>query len=89
MWTPKGQAKSVHISKPSTVVDTLGCGHIIGKINGPGKKCPLRRSVHIGGVSTRGNSTVLLTSIGSGYSLFIFLVSQAENVVGIDAKGLI
>ena len=31
----------------------------IGKINGPGKKCPLRRNVHIGGLSTRGNSTVL------------------------------
>ncbi len=57
MWTPKGRAKSVHISEPSTVVDTLCCGHI-GKINGPGKKCPLRRSVHIGGVSTRGNCTV-------------------------------
>ncbi len=70
MWTPKGPAKSVHISEPSTVVDTLCCGHIIisqampkhdyiGKINGPGKKCPLKRSVRIGGVSTRGNSTVL------------------------------
>ncbi len=22
MWTPKGQAKSVHINEPSTVVDT-------------------------------------------------------------------
>ncbi len=62
MWTPKGRAKSVHISEPSTVVDTLSCGHLehdyIGKINRPDKKCPLRRSVHIGGVSTRGNSTV-------------------------------
>ena len=29
MWTPKGRAKSVHISEPSTVVDTLCCGHII------------------------------------------------------------
>ena len=28
MWTPKGRAKSVHISEPSTVVDTLTCGHL-------------------------------------------------------------
>ncbi len=28
MWTPKGRVKSVHISEPSTVVDTLCCGHI-------------------------------------------------------------
>ncbi len=67
MWTPKGRAKSDHISEPSTVVDTLCCGHInhdyIVKINGPGKKCPLWRSVHIGGVSTRGDSTVLVPGL--------------------------
>ena len=28
MWTPKGRAKSVHISELSTVVDTLSCGHL-------------------------------------------------------------
>ncbi len=29
MWTPKGgRAKSVHISKLPTVVDTLSCGHL-------------------------------------------------------------
>ena len=28
MWTPKGRTKSVHISEPSTVVDTLSCGHL-------------------------------------------------------------
>ena len=29
MWTPKGGAKSVHVSEPSTVVDTLSCRHLI------------------------------------------------------------
>ncbi len=65
MRTPNGRAKSVHISEPSAVVDTLSCGHLdyIGKINGPGKKCPLRRSVHIGGLSTAG--TLLLLSVAT------------------------
>ena len=54
--TPKGQAKSIHISEVSTIV-------VKGKINGPGKRCPLRRTVHIVGVSTRGNSTVHISCI--------------------------
>ncbi len=28
MWPPKGRVKSVHICEPSTVVDTLSCGHL-------------------------------------------------------------
>ncbi len=32
MWTPKGRAKSVHISEPSTVVDALSCGHLVLRI---------------------------------------------------------
>ena len=57
IWTPKGLAKSVHISELSTVVDTLSCGHIIvlyRKNKRAGQKvsikeeCPHRRSVHKG-----------------------------------------
>ncbi len=54
MWTPKDRAKSVHISEPSTVVDTLCCGLIYGKNKQAEQKvsikeeCPHRRSVHKG-----------------------------------------
>ena len=43
MWTPKGRAKSVHISKSSTVVDILCCGHIYRKNKRAGQKVSIRK----------------------------------------------
>ncbi len=53
MWTSLGRAESVHISEPSTVVDTLYC-RLYRENKRAGRKvsikeeCPHRRSVHKG-----------------------------------------
>ena len=54
MWTPKGWAKSVHISEPYRVVDTLLSTAKLGDNNQQSaysikEECPHRRSVHKGG----------------------------------------
>ena len=45
MWTPEGQAKSVHVSDLSTALVTL---YMVHTINQSQKQCPRQVNVHVG-----------------------------------------
>ncbi len=59
MLTPLGRAESVHISEPSTEVDTLYCGHLYRKNKRAGRKVSIKEECPQGGTLLYRYATIL------------------------------